>query len=245
MSYSKYFKSGQKIMMKAISPFVEEGRFEALRVFFKEAGQGTFDLTLPYTASEGEGYPFHPQMPFELYTDAFGLGIRLTCTFLECPKPNMVRVLINHDLEVIHRRQHKRREGIIGLRYTKGRGLIRTLREQWEKNVRILSGGKDLSKLPPFPRSPVNISGGGIALFIKPPIQEADLCLLLMDLGDGQAPISTLAEVIWLAETEENTDRVKTGMQFLHILESDRKRIVAFVESGKTEEEEEPSTKKR
>lgn len=240
MSYSKYFKPGQKIMMKAISPFIEEGRFEALRVFFKEAGQDSFDLALPYTVEEGEAYPFAPEMPFELYTDAFGLGVRLTCCFVGYPKPNIIRVRINYDLEIIHRRQHRRREGIIGLRYTKGRGLIRTLRDQWEKNLRILSDGRDLSKLPAFPRSNVNISGGGIAFQMKPPIQEDDLCLLLIDLNDGRPPISTLAEIIWIAEAPEDADRIKAGLQFLHIMEKDRKRIIDFVEQGKVEEDTPP-----
>ena len=228
MPYFKYFKSGQKIYLRALSPPLEPGRFEALTVYFQDGQKSFFNLTLPYRAEAGETYPFTPGMPFELLSEAFGLGLRLTCTFAGQQGPNLIRVAIEEDLQIFQRRDRPRLDLAVGLRYTKGRGTLRSFRQQWEKNLDILAKTTDPAKLPPFPRVPVNLSSGGIRLRIRPPIEIADLCLLLLQLQPGESPLCTLAEVVWTAEKEEK-GRFTAGMRFLSILEADQKRIDTFL----------------
>jgi c-di-GMP-binding flagellar brake protein YcgR len=228
MRYSKYFKSEQKIFLRSLTPDASSGRLDALTAYFQEEGDDHFDLLLPYQASEEENFPFYPDMPFEILSDAMGLGVRLTGNFVEQRRPDLIRLRVNNDLQIFQRRFASRLDVSIGLRYTKGQGTLRSFREQWEKNVRILQNTKDLSKLPSFPRTRVNLSNGGIRFQIKSPVQVADLCLLLLKLDENGAPICALAEVVWLDENEAQGRRC-AGLQFLSILEADQKRIVDFI----------------
>jgi c-di-GMP-binding flagellar brake protein YcgR len=231
MRYSKYFKPEQKILLRALTPDSASGRLDALTVYFHSEGSDYFDLVLPYQFKDGENFPFFPGMPFELLSDAMGLGVRLTGSFLEQRDGNLIRLRVNNDLQIFQRRLADRIDITIGLRYTKGQGTLRTFREQWEKNIRILEKTPDFSKLPPFPRAKVNLSKGGIRFRIKTPVKIADFCLLLLRLEEKEAPICALAEVVWL-DTLEADGRQMTGMQFLSILESDQKRIMAFIKKA-------------
>ncbi|WP_066728166.1 PilZ domain-containing protein [Desulfuromonas sp. DDH964] len=222
-------------MLRALAPETSVERFEALTVFLKGQGPNYLDLTLPYQLQEGEGYPFTPGMAFEILSDAMGLGIRLTGNFQSARDVNQIRLSHNNDLQLIRRRTFRRRDTLIGLRYTKGRGALRTFREQWEKNTRILNSGGNLARLPDFPRCKVNLSAGGIRFAIKLPVAVADLCLLLLELPDGKPPVCALSEIAWLAEGGEE-NRCQAGMQFIQILESDRKRIEQFIAAGGGEE---------
>lgn len=235
MPYSKYLKPGQKIMLRALAPETSAERFDALTVFLKGQGPNYFDLTLPYQLQEGEDYPFTPEMAFEILSDAMGLGIRLTGNFQSARDANQIRLTHNNDLQLIRRRTFRRRDTAIGLRYTKGRGTLRTFREQWEKNIQILNNGDNRSKLPDFPRCKVNLSAGGIRFAIKLPVAVADLCMLLLELPDGKPPVCALGEVAWLAEAGEE-NRCQAGMQFIQILEADRKRIEQFILAGAGDE---------
>lgn len=226
MQYSKYYKSGQKIILRALAP-AAPGRFESLTAYFQDNGSGHFDLILPYGSQEEENYPFAPDMPFELLSDAFGMGIRMTGQFQKMVRNDLLRMTVNGDLQAFQRRNHRRVDLVVGMRYTKGKGTLRSFREQWEKNVQILQRGGDASKLSKFPRTPVNLSAGGIRFAIKAPVQTADLCLLLLELESG-GPICTLAEVVWLEEKEVE-GRHSAGMRFLNILESDQRRIEDYI----------------
>ena len=228
MPYSKYLKSGQKFLLRAVQPAEVAGRFEALTGYLQGAGPDYLEMLLPYDIREGEGYPFSSDITFEILTDAMGLGVRLTGHFESARNPNQIRFKHNRDLQLIRRRSYRRRDLTIGLRYTKGRGTLRSFREQWEKNVQILSGARALAKLPEFPRCRVNLSGGGIRFGVKLPAAVADLCLLLLELPDGNPPVCALGEIVWLAPIPEG-DRCQAGLQFLQILETDRKRIDQFV----------------
>lgn len=222
MHYSRYYKSGQKIILRALAP-ASPGRFESLTAYFQDNGPGYFDLLLPYGAQEEENYPFAPDMPFELLSDALGLGLKMTGRFQKMVRKDLLRVEINGDLQAFQRRNFRRLDLVVGLRYTKGKGTLRSFREQWEKNIQILQKGGDTAKLSRFPRTPVNLSAGGIRFAVKAPVQTADLCLLLLELETG-GPICTLAEVVWMEEKEVD-GRQGAGMRFLNILESDQKRI--------------------
>jgi c-di-GMP-binding flagellar brake protein YcgR len=231
MRYSKYFKSEQKIFLRSLTADATSGRLDALTVYFHEEHGDYFDLLLPYQTREEENFPFSPEMPFEILSDAMGLGVRLTGNFVEQRRQDLIRLRMNNDLQIFQRRLASRLDVTVGLRYTKGQGTLRSFREQWGKNVRILQNTKDFSKIPPFPRTRVNLSNGGIRFQIKPPIKIADLCLLLLKLEENEAPLCALAEVVWLDE-EEVQGRRFAGMQFLSILEADQKRIVDFIKKA-------------
>lgn len=226
MHYSRYYKTGQKIILRSLDP-AAQGRFESLTAYFHDGGAGHFDLLLPYGAQEEENYPFVSDMPFEILSDALGLGLKMTGRFQKMVRKDLLRVFVNDDLQAFQRRSHRRLDLVVGLRYTKGKGALRSFREQWEKNIQILQKGGDASKLSRFPRTPVNLSAGGIRFAVKAPVQAAELCLLLLELETG-GPICTLAEVVW-TEEKEAEGRQKAGMRFLNILETDQKRIEDYI----------------
>lgn len=228
MRYTKYFKSEQKIFLRSLTPDAASGRLDALTLYFQEEQGDCFDLLLPYQTGEEESFPFTPDMPFEILSNAMGLGVRLTGNFVEQRQPDLIRLRVNNDLQIFQRRLASRLDVTVGLRYTKGQGTLRTFRQQWEKNVQILRNTKDFTKIPPFPRTRVNLSNGGIRFQMKTPVRIADICLLLLKLEENGAPLCALAEVVWLDE-EEVQGRKGAGMQFLSIMEIDQKRIMDFI----------------
>jgi len=225
MVYSRYFKSGQKVLLRITEP---AGRFEALPALFHDGADGSFDLILTTQARAEEGYPFTDGMPLELMSDHLGLGLRLTARFHQHLPGNRIRVELASDLQVFQRRLHRRLDMTVGLRFTKGRGTLRSFREQWEKNLQILDKTQDFAKLPPFPRTRVNLSAGGIRFEIAPPVEASDLCLLLMQLEPASRPICALSEIVWMNEPEGEQRRI-AGLQFIGILDADQKRIEALI----------------
>ncbi len=233
MQFSNYFRLGQKILLRTLDPSVALDRMEAISVYLKDIGTDHFDLTLPYGSSEEERYPFSMNMPVEILSDAMGLGVRMTGSFHSQLSGETIRVKINDDLQIFRRRYNPRFDLSVGLRYTKGRGTLRSFKEQWEKNTRILKSGNPLN-LPEFPRCIANLSAGGIRVAIKAPVRAADLLLLLLQIEENAPPLCILAEVVWADETEDN-GRIMVGMQFLQILESDKERIVKFLKRKESE----------
>jgi c-di-GMP-binding flagellar brake protein YcgR len=227
MAYTKYFKTGQKILLTLKATAPPSGRIISLTTFFQDAGKDYFDLTLPYGGKEEESYPFFPDMPFILHSEAFGIGLRLSCHFADRLKKDTIRVTIADDLQVFQRRGDIRVDVQAGLRYTKGRGTLRTFHEQWEKNVQILQHSKDLSKLGTFPKRLLNLSTGGMRFDIKGTVEIADICLVFLDIGTPP-PICALAEVVWVQETESK-GRFSSGMRFVSLLDSDRNRLELYV----------------
>jgi len=237
MAYSRYYKPGQKILLRVLEP---PGRFEVLTTYLHENGPDSFDLDLPYQAHGEEGYPFTPGMPFELMSDHLGLGLRLTGRFREPCGENRIRVEITGEPQVFQRRLHRRLDTTVGLRFTKGRGTLRSFRDQWQKNLSILDRTPDFSKLPPFPRTRVNLSAGGIRFDLAPPLAPADLCLVLLQLEPKSRPICALAEVVWLVD-REGADRRAAGMQFIGILETDKKLIENLIKHAGDAAKEPPA----
>ena len=234
MQYSKYFKAGQKIFLRSLNP-ASSGRLDSLTTYVQEMGEDHFDLLLPYNSTESESYPFSPDMPFEILSDAFGMGVKLTGRFQKELEKNTVRLKVEGDLQVFRRRLHSRVDIQAGLRYTKGKGTMRSFREQWEKNQRILQGGGD-AKLLRFPRTQVNLSAGGIRFNIKAPVEVADLCLILLELGGP--PVCAMTEVIWTRD-QESEGRQTAGMRFIMLLESDQARIETYIRKQAAQEKSE------
>lgn len=231
MSLKKYLKEDQKIFLRTLNGDEEKERFDALTCYLKNQGSGYVELTTPYGTDSDESYPFDPEKKLEILSDSMGIGIRLTGRFDRYLKSNLIRIHHNNDLQLIHRRIEDRRSEVLELGYTKGKGKLRTFRQQWEKNVKILEEMEDLSKLPNFPKVNVNISMTGVGFKIKTPIEIADLCLLFINLNDGLPPVCTMTEVVWRDE-EEADGRCMAGCQYLNILEQDRKRIRRFVRAS-------------
>lgn len=225
--YAKYFKPGQKIQLKV---YDASGQFDILTVFFHDHGPGYVDLSLPYKTREGEEYPFTPEMRMELATDALGMGARIAVAFQgQTDRRDIIRARIIGELQVFQRRTQRRVDVVAGMRFSRGQGTLRTFREQWKKNVEILSKTAP-EALPVFPENKVNLSSGGIRLIVKPPIEKADLFLVLLQLQKNEIPVCALAEVVWVGEKKLVDDRIEAGMQFIGVVESDRKRIENFVQ---------------
>ncbi len=227
MQFSRFYKNGQKIILRGLSPPIVAGRVESLTTYLQESASGHFDLMLPYGSPEGENYPFTPEMPFEILSDSMGLGLRMTGTFRELIGNDLIRLAVNGDIQVFQRRQHRRLNLTAGLRYTRGRGTLRSFREQWQKNLQILAKGGDGAKLARFPKAKVNLSAGGIRFSLKAPVEMADLCLLLLEL-DGLAPICVLAEVVWIQEKIVEGRQI-AGLRFINMLEADERRIDDYI----------------
>jgi len=228
MILTKYFKTEQKLLLKPIPDGEGVPTAEHLTTYLVDARGTCCDLRLPYGKTSDEQFPFAKQMPVELMGDAMGLGIRVSGQFNCYLDSNTIRIELKPDLEIFQRRLYSRHDRTVGIRYTKGRGTLRSYREQWQKNVELLKKNVELGKLGNFPRSQVNISPSGIRLQLKPPVAEADLCLMLIELEEKTLPICVLAEVVWLNQ-QEGTEHLIAGMQFINILKHDQKTIASFL----------------
>lgn len=227
MSINKYFKSDQKILLR---PQDDQGtgRIETLSAYYQAGGGGFCDLSLPYRTGPEEGYPFDSSTRIELLGDAMGLGIRGSGYFDRQLSDSSIRIRLDPDLEMFQRRLHQRCEARIGVRYTRGEGTLRSFRQQWQKNVELLQKTVDISRLGNFPQLPVNLSAGGLRLGIKPPIEAAGLCMVLLQLEVDSLPICALAEIVWSADDAQG-GLIPAGMQFINILTQDQRRIESFI----------------
>lgn len=228
--FSKYFKAGQRVLLRRTAP-EGQGRFEAINVFFHDFGADCLLLNLPQQVRAEEHYPFSEGMAFEISSEAMGMGLRMQGRCLGL-SGNTVRFGIEGDVQLFQRRFSPRANLVVGLRFTRGRGQLRSFREQWEKNVAILAK-QNPANLPVFPTTPINISAGGVRVRVKMPVEISDLALLLIDLKDQSSPICALAEVVWRGEADEE-GRCQAGMQFLNILETDQKRITTLIGKAPT-----------
>ncbi len=229
--YGRFFKPGQKVFLRTSSTDDRPPkRLESLTAFLKEYSAGYIDLFLPYKVLEGEHLPFVPGQVFELTSGALGLGLRLRCEFAQDQGRDCIRLGIISDLQVFQNRFTPRIDMTAGLRYTRGLGPLRTFREQWEKNIQILSRTPMPANLSNFPRTRINLSSSGIRFTLKAPVETGSLCLILLEVEKTQTPICTLAEVLWAGEIAQ--DRQAAGMRFINILESDQRRIDEVVRLG-------------
>lgn len=227
MSLDKYFRINQKIQLRPLGE--EPGpKIETLSAYLRECGSGFCDLALPYRSPPGEEFPFEEQMRLELLGEAMGMGVRAVGCFERQLDTEIIRLRMEPDLQMFQRRQHRRLDAKIGLRFTRGEGTLRSFREQWQKNVRLLELPANLAKLQGLPKAQANLSAGGIRLPLKPPVTPADLFMLFLEIEPQGAPICILAEVIWTGE-ELPDGRIPAGMHYVNILQQDQKRIDQYV----------------
>jgi len=231
MLYQRYFKNGQRLLLKALKT-EEDGRTELLTVYMDGGGSEIFVLNLPYGNDAADQFPFSEGMLFELSSEILGLGIRVTGTFLERVDGKRIALKIKPDLQMFQRRAAKRIDCRLGLRFTRGQDAFKALRSTWEKNIELLHSPNSPLSMEGFKPCQVNISSGGIRFPLRPPVTPAELCLMLIDLGDGLLPVCTLAEIIWTRTSEDETI-VHSGMRFINILETDQQRIEKFIAEHK------------
>ena len=232
MPLKKYMKAGQKISLRVLTEGSKTpGYLDALTGYLHHLGRQTLDLTIPYRTTAEERYPFKEGMKFEIMTNSMGVGIQLTGTFEKTIGTNQIRLHYNNDLQMIRRRLFPRLDAHLGIGYTRSGGKLRSFRGQWKKYVQMIEQTDDPSKLPQVPSKKANISASGIGMLVAPPIEVADIGLLLIDFGDKEKPICALAEVIWKKDREKD-GKFNIGFQFLNILDKDKKRIEEFVAKG-------------
>ncbi len=227
MNYQRYFKAGQKILLTALNK-AEDSRTELLtgEIFSSENYQ--FIITLPYSDDATGQYPFTLAMPFEISSEAMGLGVRVTAKFVKKVDGKRIALSVNSDLQMFQRRNSPRIDCKIGIRFTRGHGTLKALRSTWEKNIKVLKSPDAPLIFEGFKPCQINLSASGIRFNLRPPAQPAELCLILLNLDDAKAPICTLAEIIWTRPANDETIIV-SGMRFINILAEDQRRIDKFI----------------
>ncbi len=244
MPLKKYLKAGQTISLRVLTDASEgPGHLDALTGHLRNLGRQTIDLTIPYRTSTEERYPFKEGMKFEIMANSMGVGIQLTGTFEKMLGTNQIRIHHNNDLQMIRRRLFPRLKATIEIGYTRSGGKLRSFRSQWKKYVQLIEKTEDPAKLPKVPLKKANISATGIGMLAAPPIEQADIGMFLLNLGDKGKPICALAEVVWKKSREES-GKFMVGFQFLNIMDKDQKRIEEFVAKGDSyiEDDEESET---
>ncbi len=228
MIYQRYFKAGQKLLLKAVEQSETEKRTDLLSATLQSGDDDLYILQLPYSEDATEQYPFAPEMPFEISSEALGLGIRVTGIFQRKIDGQRIAVKIQPNLQMFQRRASPRLDCRLGIRFTRGHGSLKALRETWNKNIKVLHGPNAPINLEGFNLCQVNISSGGIRFPMRPPVTIAELCLMLINLDDGKVPICTLAEIVW-AHPERDENIFLSGMRFINILDEDQKRLERFI----------------
>ncbi|WP_020675334.1 PilZ domain-containing protein [Geopsychrobacter electrodiphilus] len=228
MIYQRYFKTGQRVQLRAKQPLPTEGRNELLSAKIESGDTNYFDLSLPYGPNAVKQYAFHEDMQFELSADAMGLGVRVSVNFLTKLEGNLIRVLVLPDLQMFQRRAQPRIDCTLDTRFTLGKNSFQKLRTTWEKNASILVNAKTLPTLHGFTACQLNISSSGIRFSLHPPADPTDICLMLINLNDGNPPICALAEIVWVTEPQAD-GTLTAGMQFINIMDQDQKRIERFI----------------
>ncbi|NCO51049.1 MAG: PilZ domain-containing protein [Deltaproteobacteria bacterium] len=230
MIYPKFFKNGQKVQLKAKQPLPPEGHNERLSAIVEGCDDLSFHLRLPYGKNAVEQYPFAADMLFELSADALGLGVKAQVAFDRPLSGNLIRVEIQPGLEMFQRRAQPRLDCTLGMRFTRSLQSLKSMRESWRKNAEFLQNAEQPPQLKGFIPCEMNLSTGGVRFSMNPPATVSDLCLMLIDLDDTKVPVCALAEIIWTEEQFESK-MLRTGLQFISILDQDQKRIENYIQT--------------
>ncbi len=226
--YSRYFTPGQKLQLQTVYEDNLPARREAMNVLFTNYELGYFDVAIPRSWPVKEGLPFPEGSHLEIISERYGLWLKSTASFHSQPSDKVIRLRMNDDLCIFRHCPQQRVETSVGLCYSARRGDLPTIHRQWRQQIKKLSTTAAALTAPTFSRGLVNLSASGIRMPLHTTVEENDLCLLMLSLGDGTDPICTLTEVIWTAPQEEGQG-INTGMQFLNILQKDQQRIQKFV----------------
>lgn len=231
MNYQRYFKTDQQLLLTVQKDAENSARTELMSVLVVSLDEDSLIVSLPYGADAVEQYPFSEELSFEITTESMGLGIRATGRFEKKIDGNRFSIRLNSDLEMFQRRFSKRLDCQLGIRFSRAAKTLQTMREIWEKNLKVLYSPEAPLVFDGFKSYRVNISSGGMRFSIKPPADQGELCLVLINLEDGKPPVCAIAEVVWVYMQEESV--VTAGMRFINILSEDQQRIDNFISSNK------------
>ena len=231
MKYQRYFKLGQQLLLKVKGDSTEESLTELMTVFVVSLEEDSLILSLPYGTDAVDQYPFSKDLSFEISTEAMGLGVKITGIFKKKVSGNQFAIKLNSDLQMFQRRISPRFDCQLGVRFSRAAKTLPTMREIWQKNIEVLYSPEAPLVFDGFKPCHVNISSGGMRFSIKPPADQGELCLILVNLEDSKPPICAIAEVVWICRQNEAT--VTAGMRFINILSEDQQRIDNFINKNK------------
>jgi len=204
MDYQRYFKPGQQLLLKVLHDTEQNGRTELMSVFIVSQEEDYLLLSLPYGTGAVEQYPFNEGLMFEVTTESMGVGIRTTGHF----RQRLIEGQFTLQLSSDQRRNSKRFDCKLGIRFSRAAKTLQTMREIWEKNIEVLHSPEAPLIFDGFKSSQVNISPDGIKLTIEPPGHQGELCLILVNLEKSA---------------------ITAGMRFINILSEDQQRIKTFI----------------
>ncbi|HEY6007944.1 MAG TPA: PilZ domain-containing protein [Geobacteraceae bacterium] len=227
MHYDRYFKPRQKILLHLLDSGEEGRRSVVPTAEVRVCGADHIELALPYPVRQGEGEPFAPGQHFELMADCFGMGLRVTGVVLEGGSDTILRIRPNDDLEVFSRRAYPRVDLTTTALVLRGVGTLASCRKHWGNATRAMAAGKGLPpNLNPQPMR-LNLSAGGLALPLAPPVREAELCLVYLELDNRKLTLWAGCEVAWTKAASDGPQ--STGLRFVAIMTDDRTRLNSFV----------------
>ncbi|MBE0577742.1 MAG: PilZ domain-containing protein [Desulfuromonadales bacterium] len=228
MSYGKYFTKGQKVFIKRVFTNEERTALDTITGYAMRCQPMQLDLALPYGSDAADSYPFEPGMKFEVLTDHRGMGLRLIASFVERISSQDVRLRFEGNLEFISRRIYRRVDVNAWAGIQREKGNLAAMRGLWDKNLNKIKSGVSAAELTEFKKNLVNLSGGGMRLPLRSPVETAELVLIYLSLGDKKGIICALAEAIWIGPVQDD-DMQQIGLRFLNILEEDQNRIDVVV----------------
>jgi len=241
MPYSKYFSKGQKVFIKRIFAKDEDHTLDTLTGYATLSQAMQLDLTLPYGSDAADSYPFEPGMLFEVMTDHRGMGLRLRASFSERTSGKDIRLKFEDNLEFISRRMYRRVDVNAWVGYRRSKGNLAQMRQEWQDCLEKIENGVNPKELTEFQKFPTNLAGGGMRMPLPAPVENAELLLIFLSIGDKKGIICALTEVIWVGPMGED-DTQATGLRFLNIREKDQARIDNVVSSVLTRLEQAAKT---
>ena len=223
--YERYFKAGQKLVLRRVIPAGEEAPcLDSFAVTLLACGESSFVVRLQKSALADD---FLAGSEFEVLGNIYDLGLSLTAALLEVLPEGELRLRPRGNLELLFRRQYLRVDCSLWLGYLRGDAALPVLRRQWKKWVAELAAAK-LCDLPPFACHQITLGAGGIGLRVPGPVLVGEMFLVFLALDDGKPLICALAELAW-ADRADADGLQLIGLQFRSLLDSDRKRIEIYV----------------
>ncbi|MBN1956832.1 MAG: PilZ domain-containing protein [Desulfuromonadales bacterium] len=232
MNYQRYFKPEQQLLLQVENDLSQNARTELMTINVVSCEEDRLVVSLPYDADAVDQYPFREEMPFEITTETMGMGVRTKGRFERKINSSQFAITLHSELQMFQRRISQRFDCMLGIRFSRAAKTLQTMRHIWERNLDVLYSPEAPLIFEGFKSTRVNISSGGIRLSIKPPVNQGELCLTLINLEDGKPPICAIAEVVWMCVKDE--DAVTAGMRFINILGDDQKRIDTFIDRNKS-----------
>jgi len=232
MNYQRYFKSEQQLLLQVKRDDNQDNHTELLTGYVISTEGDYLVVSLPYGTNAVDQYPFREKMPFEITTEALSMGIRVQGFFDKNVSGNQISIKLSSEIEMFQRRISQRLDCQLGLRFSRAARTLQTMRRVWEKNLEVLYSDEAPLIFEGFKPARVNISTGGLRLTIKPPANQGELCLLLINLEDNRPPVCVIAEIVWSCTQDDNA--ITAGMRFIKILNEDQQRINKFINTNKS-----------